>query len=297
MSPGQSQKIALRLTATPAARVARVRRSPSTANRLDQGRGATTEDGLESVPLDSTRSASAVAAPASGIPGTKIDRGASANAGCDVRARFGLTYGDDVGQSGWVTRRRARAFRGLAPARPATRASSTSAADRAARRAPGGGTGAESSASTWSRRASPPRRRLADERGLADRARFVRADAGGPLPLRSDLDAVVSIDVMCHLPDRRDPRGVASRDRAGSHGCSSPTRRSSPARHRHRARGPERGGDLRLFRRVRQREAARARPDSRSSAAKISPRTWPRWPAAGTTRASVFGTAWWPTRE
>jgi SAM-dependent methyltransferase len=46
---------------------------------------------------------------------------------------------------------------------------------------------------------------LAEERGLADHARFVRVDAGGRLPFDDgSFDAVVSIDVMCHLPNRLD---------------------------------------------------------------------------------------------
>lgn len=46
-------------------------------------------------------------------------------------------------------------------------------------------------------------RRLAEERGLADRARFVPVDASGRLPFDAgSFDAVISIDVTCHLPNR-----------------------------------------------------------------------------------------------
>jgi len=45
--------------------------------------------------------------------------------------------------------------------------------------------------------------RLAKERGLEDRARFERVDAGARLPFDDQsFDAVISIDVMCHLPNR-----------------------------------------------------------------------------------------------
>jgi SAM-dependent methyltransferase len=46
-------------------------------------------------------------------------------------------------------------------------------------------------------------RRLADARGLADRATFQAIDAGGPLPFDiASFDAVVSNDAMCHIPSR-----------------------------------------------------------------------------------------------
>jgi ubiquinone/menaquinone biosynthesis C-methylase UbiE len=45
--------------------------------------------------------------------------------------------------------------------------------------------------------------RLAKERGLDDRARFERVDAGARLPFDDQsFDAAISIDVMCHLPNR-----------------------------------------------------------------------------------------------
>lgn len=47
--------------------------------------------------------------------------------------------------------------------------------------------------------------RLAKERGLEDRAHFTRVDAAGRLPFDDEtFDAVISIDVMCHLPNRHD---------------------------------------------------------------------------------------------
>jgi SAM-dependent methyltransferase len=47
--------------------------------------------------------------------------------------------------------------------------------------------------------------RLVEERGLADRVRFARVDAGGRLPFADEsFDAVISVDVMCHLPNRLD---------------------------------------------------------------------------------------------
>jgi SAM-dependent methyltransferase len=46
-------------------------------------------------------------------------------------------------------------------------------------------------------------RQLAQERGLDARASFLQVDAGGQLPFDdASFDAVLSVDAMCHLPDR-----------------------------------------------------------------------------------------------
>jgi SAM-dependent methyltransferase len=46
-------------------------------------------------------------------------------------------------------------------------------------------------------------RALAESRHLADRARFETVDAGGPLPFAEHrFDAIVSNDAMCHIPGR-----------------------------------------------------------------------------------------------
>jgi cyclopropane fatty-acyl-phospholipid synthase-like methyltransferase len=46
-------------------------------------------------------------------------------------------------------------------------------------------------------------RALAESRGLSDRARFETVDASRPLPFgEGRFDAIVSNDAMCHIPDR-----------------------------------------------------------------------------------------------
>jgi cyclopropane fatty-acyl-phospholipid synthase-like methyltransferase len=128
----------------------------------------------------------------------------SAYAGYKVRGEVrALTYGDDVGQSGWVTADELERFAEWLQLGPDSRlldvgCGSGGPALRLAERAGARVTGidlVEDGIATASR--------LADERGLTDRVRFVRADAGGPLPFADETyDAVVSIDVMCHLPGR-----------------------------------------------------------------------------------------------
>src|SRR5215211_3537049 len=128
----------------------------------------------------------------------------SAYAGYDVRTRIrSLTYGDDVGQSGWLTadelERFARSLEldsgsrlldvGCGAGGPALRLAST--------------TGATVVGVDVLDEAVATARQLADEHGLADRATFVRADADRRLPFdEGSFDAILSVDAMCHLPER-----------------------------------------------------------------------------------------------
>jgi hypothetical protein len=196
---------------------------------------------------------------------------ASAYAGYKVRDEVrALTYGEDVGQSGWVTADELEHFGERLQLGPDSRLLDVGCGSGArpcvSRSAPA----QESPASTWSRTALPPHRGSPRSEGLPT----ARASSAPTPAARS-----------------------ASRNRAGSQDSLHRPDDRHRSRNRLRARGPECGGNLRLFRRVRHRDAARPGPASRSSTAKISPRTWRRWPAAGTTHASVFTTAWRPTRE
>jgi len=131
---------------------------------------------------------------------------ASAYAGYGIREQVRLlTYGDDVGQSGWVTADELERFADWLGLDSDSRlldvgCGSGGPALRLAERTGAGVVGIdllEEGIATATR--------LAEERGLADRARFVRTDAGGALPFADgSFDCVVSIDVMCHLPDRRE---------------------------------------------------------------------------------------------
>ena len=131
---------------------------------------------------------------------------ASAYAGYGIREQVReLTYGDDVGQSGWVTADELERFADRLELGPGSRlldvgCGSGGPALRLAERS-----GASVVGIDLLEEGIATATRLAGERGLADRVRFVRADAGGPLPFADgSFDAVISVDVMCHLPDRLD---------------------------------------------------------------------------------------------
>jgi SAM-dependent methyltransferase len=129
---------------------------------------------------------------------------ASAYAGFAIREQIRqLTYGDDVGQSGWVTADELERFGGWLELGSDSRlldvgCGSGGPALRLAER-----TGASVVGIDLLEEGIATATGLAEERGLADRVRFVRADAGGPLPFADGtFDAVISVDVMCHLPNR-----------------------------------------------------------------------------------------------
>lgn len=131
---------------------------------------------------------------------------ASAYAGFGVREQVRrATYGDDLGQSGWVTADELERFAdwleigadsrlldvGCGSGGPALRLAES--------------TGASVVGVDVLEEGIATATRLAEERGLADRVRFARVDAGGRLPFADgSFDSVISIDVMCHLPGRLD---------------------------------------------------------------------------------------------
>jgi cyclopropane fatty-acyl-phospholipid synthase-like methyltransferase len=138
--------------------------------------------------------------------GERVRLYASAYAGFRAREEVRRqTYGDDLGQSGWLTVDELERFAewlhlhagtrlldvGCGSGGPALRLAET--------------TGASVLGVDVLDEGIATATRLAQERGLADRASFVRVDAGERLPFEAaSFDAVLSIDAMCHLPNRLD---------------------------------------------------------------------------------------------
>jgi cyclopropane fatty-acyl-phospholipid synthase-like methyltransferase len=115
------------------------------------------------------------------------------------------TYGDDLGQSGWLTADELERFAewlqlaagsrlldvGCGSGGPALRLAET--------------VGAKVVGVDVLEEGIATATQLAQERGLGDRASFLRVDASGRLPfVEGSFDAVLSIDAMCHLPNRLD---------------------------------------------------------------------------------------------
>jgi cyclopropane fatty-acyl-phospholipid synthase-like methyltransferase len=131
---------------------------------------------------------------------------ASAYAGFSAREQVRrLTYGDDLGQSGWLTVEELERFAewlhlqagsrlldvGCGSGGPALHLAETVGASVL------GVDVLEEGIATATQQAQ--------ERGLDDRASFVRIDVRGRLPFEdASFDAVLSIDAMCHLPKRLD---------------------------------------------------------------------------------------------
>jgi cyclopropane fatty-acyl-phospholipid synthase-like methyltransferase len=130
---------------------------------------------------------------------------ASAYAGFTAREQVRRqTYGDDLGQSGWLTAEELERFAewldldsgshlldvGCGAGGPALRLAETIGLTVV-----GVDILAEGIATA---------RQLALDRGLEGRATFMQVDAGEQLPFdAASFDAVLSIDAMCHLPGRR----------------------------------------------------------------------------------------------
>lgn len=114
-----------------------------------------------------------------------------------------LTYGDDLGQSGWLSADELERFAAWLGVGGNSRlldvgCGSGGPALRLAEQ-----TGASVVGVDLLEEGIANGTRLARERGLADRVRFVQVDASGRLPFDDgSFDAVLSIDVMCHLPNR-----------------------------------------------------------------------------------------------
>jgi SAM-dependent methyltransferase len=115
------------------------------------------------------------------------------------------TYGDDLGQSGWLTADELERFAewldlgagsrlldvGCGSGGPALRLAAT--------------TGTNVLGVDLLEEGIATAARLAEARGLGDRASFMQVDAGGELPFEdASFDAVLSVDAMCHLPNRLD---------------------------------------------------------------------------------------------
>jgi SAM-dependent methyltransferase len=129
---------------------------------------------------------------------------ASAYAGFDAREQVRRrTYGDDLGQSGWLTTDELTRFADWLDLHPGSRLLDV-----------GCGAGGPALRLAEATNASvvgidilaegiATATELAQERGLGERAAFLRVDAGGQLPFdEGSFDAALSVDAMCHLPDR-----------------------------------------------------------------------------------------------
>jgi ubiquinone/menaquinone biosynthesis C-methylase UbiE len=136
--------------------------------------------------------------------GNEVPLYASAYAGLDVRERVRReTYGEDLGQSSWMTVDELERFGewlelhsgsrlldvGCGSGRPALHLAETTGATVVGVDVLDEGIAAGTA--------------QAQARRLAEKATFVEADAGERLPFEDEtFDAVLSIDAMCHLPNR-----------------------------------------------------------------------------------------------
>jgi ubiquinone/menaquinone biosynthesis C-methylase UbiE len=136
--------------------------------------------------------------------GNEVPLYASAYTGLDARERVRReTYGEDLGQSSWMTVDELDRFGQWLELRSGSRLLDVGCGS--------GGPALHLAETTHAKvvgvdvlvEGIAAASAQAQARGLTETADFVRADAGERLPFEDEsFDAVLSVDAMCHLPDR-----------------------------------------------------------------------------------------------
>jgi ubiquinone/menaquinone biosynthesis C-methylase UbiE len=115
------------------------------------------------------------------------------------------TYGDDVGQSGWVTADELDRFADWLGLGAKSRLLDVGCGSGGPALRLAASTGASVVGIDLLAEGIATATRLADAQGISDRASFLKVDAEVALPFADQsFDAVISIDAMCHLPHRLD---------------------------------------------------------------------------------------------
>ena len=125
----------------------------------------------------------------------------AAEAQAAVRAE---TYGEDIGQSSWMTADELRHFIELLKIDEPTNVLEVGSGSGGPALFLAKETGCKLIGVDVNEFGIKNANELARERGLSDRAEFKQIDASKPLPFENDsFDVVFSNDVMCHVPDRQ----------------------------------------------------------------------------------------------
>jgi len=113
------------------------------------------------------------------------------------------TYGEDIGQSGWMTADELRYFIRLLELSPSSNVLEVGSGSGGPALFLVETAGCKLTGLDINEFGVNNANALAKQRGLAERARFQRADVSQPLPFDGNMfDAVISNDSMCHIPKR-----------------------------------------------------------------------------------------------
>jgi len=118
----------------------------------------------------------------------------------EVRAE---TFGDDIGQNGWLTAEEQDLFLSWLGLRPGHTLLDIACGSGGPTLRIAGRTGCRVQGLDLHQDGVAQARAQAAQRGLSERARFDRGDAGKPLPFDSGaFDAMICVDAVNHLPER-----------------------------------------------------------------------------------------------
>ena len=113
------------------------------------------------------------------------------------------TYGEDIGQSGWMTAEEYRWFFELLDLRPTSKVVDICSGSGGPAIFMARTTGCQVLGLDINENGIANAAELAKSEGLEDRVTFQMADASQRLPIENDsIDAIVCIDAIIHLPDR-----------------------------------------------------------------------------------------------
>lgn len=123
----------------------------------------------------------------------------------DVLAAIRIdTYGEDLGQSGWMTADELRSFIEKLALTPSSRVLDIGSGSGGPSLFVARTTGCDITGIDLNESGIANANRLALLQGIESRVRFRRVDASGPLPFPSmSFDAVFSNDTLCHVPNRQ----------------------------------------------------------------------------------------------
>src|SRR5262245_29642804 len=136
--------------------------------------------------------------------GVDLYNGAYGNFAKDILMRVrGETYGEDIGQSGWMTADECRRFLQYLELNPASNLLDLCSGSGGPSLFMAETIGCRVTGVDINENGIRTAQVQAEERGLSDQVQFQRVDAGQPMPFgAATCDTIICIDAIIHIPNR-----------------------------------------------------------------------------------------------